>query len=381
MSDLLIQQASRHGVYVQRVAGHLANLFDPYLARLVRELKLIMLDAPEETRSIRRINQIVNEWRKASVAIYGEYNDDILFAELEEFSELESEWEVKSLKSVVKEPPTPIVAPAPAQVWAGVTSTPIVFPDSRGVKLLEPFVKDWEAGQIKRVGDIIRTGYITGRSTNQIVKDIVDSNIGVLGDKTKGGTRASIKTMVRTSTNHTSNIARQKTRENNKDITIGFEIISTLDLKTSNICKHHDRGMVLDEGLIIWADGERIRTNAKPMPAFHPNCRTSTVSILHPDFDVEIPGATRASKGATGGKQVDTDLTYFSWLKQQGNQGKKGREFVHDVLGEERGNLLIDGGLTAKKFAQLTIDEVFQPIPLSELRKKDSLSLAFDRID
>ena len=84
--ERLINQSTRHGIYTQRFAGRLANLFDPYLERLIREFKLIMMDAPETTQSIRRINQLVTQWRSASLVIYGEYNDDVLFAELETLS-------------------------------------------------------------------------------------------------------------------------------------------------------------------------------------------------------------------------------------------------------------------------------------------------------
>ena len=55
-TERLINQSTRHGIYTQRFAGSLANLFDPYLERLIREFKLIMMDAPETTQSIRRIN-------------------------------------------------------------------------------------------------------------------------------------------------------------------------------------------------------------------------------------------------------------------------------------------------------------------------------------
>ena len=88
----------------------------------------------------------------------------------------------------------------------------------------------------------------------------------------------------------------------------------------------------------------------------------------------------RASKGLSGGKQVSSSETYFSWLKQQGEQGPKGLEFVQEVLGKERGSLLVNGGLTSKEFQKLTIDELFRPIPLKELRQKQSLQLAFDSI-
>ena len=204
--EQLTQQTVRHSVYTQRFAGRLANLFDPYLARLMREFKLIMTDAPEATQDIRRINRIVNEWRSVSLAMYGEYNDNDLYDELEQFAINESGWEVDSLKSVIRSPSITLVAPAPSQLWAAINSEPITFPDSNGVKLLQPFIKDWQLGQVEAVGNIIRTGFITGRTNQQIVQDIAGKG-GYLDNQN----RASIKTMVRTATNQVSNVARLKT--------------------------------------------------------------------------------------------------------------------------------------------------------------------------
>ncbi len=375
-TERLINQSTRHGIYTQRFAGRLANLFDPYLERLIREFKLIMMDAPETTQSIRRINQLVTQWRSASLAIYGEYNDDVLFAELEPFSHNESQWELDNLKSVVKSPSVALVAPAPVQVWAAINAEPLIFPDSNGVKTLSSFIKDWEKAQIEVVGNIVRTGFLTGRTTGQIVQDIAGKN-GYLTNQN----RASIKTMVRTSTNHISNYARAEALKENDDIVIGYQIIATLDGRTSTICRHHDNGQVYNKGLIIWADGTKVKTTSKPIPAFHPNCRTSIIAILDERYAIDDSTATRASKGVNGGQQVSATKFGYSWLKEQGSMGKTGLEFVQDVLGKERGSLLVNGGLSAKQFQKLTIDELFRPIPLDELRKKQSLQLAFETID
>ena len=377
MTDLLIQQATRHSLYTQRFAGHLSNLFDPYINRLQRELKLILIDGPTETRNARRINQLITEWRRVSLVVYGEYNDDVLLADLLPFSEGEAEWQINSLKSVINSPSVALIAPSPVQVWAGVNSSPLIFPDSKGVKLLQPFIKDWEAAQVNKVSDIIRTGFMTGRTSQQIVQDIAGKN-GYLDNQN----RASIKTMVRTATNHVSNLARQETNKENDDIIIGYEGVATLDGRTSNFCTGFDGTKVFNKGLIIWgATGRKEKTKYKPMPPFHPNCRTTTVAILDERYRIDNSDATRASSGANGGKQVNANLTRYEWLQQQGQQGAKGRAFVRDALGIERADLLIDGGLTAKQFSRLTLDEVFRPIPLKELRKKQSLQFAFDAID
>ena len=364
MTELTVEQSSRHAVYVQRFGGFLSNLFDPYLTRLQKEIRLIMIDAPETTSSMRRINQIVAEWRKASLIVYGEYNSDVLMAQLLEFADDEAAWQVASLNKAIESTAVELTLPATAQVTASVLSNPLIVPDSNDVKLLQPFIRDWEAAHIKKVGDIIRTGFITGRTNNQITQDIAGKN-GYLDNQN----RKSIKSMVRTSTTHTSNLARQATFDDNSDIVIGYEWVSTLDSRTSSICRS--------------LDGKVFKNNDKnkEYPPAHPNCRSSTAPVLDERFNLDDGPGKRASKGIEKGQRVNADLTYYDWLKGQGNQGPKGRAFVMDILGKERGELFMDGGLTVTKFKQLTIDELFQPIPLKELRKKQSLTLAFDKID
>jgi SPP1 gp7 family putative phage head morphogenesis protein len=364
MTDLTIQQASRHAVYVQRFAGFLANGFDPYLENLKRELKIIMIDAPEQTQNIKAINKLIADYKKASTIVYGDYSKDVLIAGLKEFSGDEASWQAVMLDDAVNSKSIALATASPAQAWAAVVAEPLVFPDSNGVKMLQPFIKGWEANQIEKVSDIIRTGFVTGRTNAQITQDIAGKN-GYLDNQN----RKSIKSMVRTATTHTSNLARQATFDANDDVILGYEWVSTLDGRTSSTCKG------LDGKIFKNAD-----TNKRYPPA-HPNCRSSTAPVLNARYKLDGSVNTRASRGAEGGQQVNADLTYYGWLKDQGSQGPKGRAFVLDTLGNERGKLFLDGGLTADKFKQLTLDELFQPIPLDVLRKKQSLQLAFDIID
>lgn len=705
MTDLTIQQASRHAVYVQRFAGHLANGFDPYLEALKRELKILMVDAPEQTQSIAQINILLVEYKKASTSVYANYNDDVLLKGLMEFAGDEAGWQAAALDNAIESSSVSLATPSPAQVWAGVVSEPLVFPDSAGVKLLKPFIKDWEQDQINKVSDIIRTGFITGKTNNQITQDIAGKG-GYLDNQN----RQSIKAMVRTATTHTSNLARQATFEANDDVILGYEWVSTLDGRTSSTCKGLDgkifknsdtnkryppahpnaclkgtlittnKGQVAIEDIAVgdlvlthsgkykkvttvmarehdglardlkdsfgrsvsltnehpiltlegWVEvgdvqvgseffynteklkrpnycgaskvaqrvlieshnmvtkvadelisygifsntrgmssavnlngnrsadnkvsnvtsnwhlklirktkaikyinqnlfvpcrgffkdfrvclsnfykGFRVACRIAPshshagritaffMPfrvlvrpmilpsgiwykfvissdrvafisSFNPkcntplsnsivgnsvftlnktkaftlppvislynifnkficnffhcvpacnkwftlsctsiveyhykgwvynlsveddetyvangilvhNCRSSTSPVLNKRYKLDDSVNTRASRGVEGGQQVNADVTYYGWLKEQGAQGPNGRAFVLDTLGNERGKLFLDGGLSAEKFKQLTLDELFQPIPLDVLRKKQSLQLAFDQI-
>jgi SPP1 gp7 family putative phage head morphogenesis protein len=364
MTELTIQQASRHAVYVQRFAGHLANSFDPYLARLQRELKLLMIDAPEDTNNLRVINRVIAEYKQQSLAIYADYNTNELFSELEAFAQDEAVWQAAALDSAIESESINLAMPTKEQIAASVRGNPLVFPNSSGVKLLEPFVKGWEAKQVEIVGNIIRTGYVTGRTNGQITQDIAGKG-GYLSNQNRAG----IKAMVRTATTHTSNLARQSLYDANDDIVIGYEWVSTLDSSTSSVCKGLDG--------TIFKNGDK----NKRYPPAHPNCRSGTAPVLDARYNLDDSVNTRASRGVEGGQQVSADTTYYGWLKSQGAQGPKGRAFVLDTLGNKRGELFLDGGLSAEKFKQLTLDDKFMPIPLDQLRNKQSLQLAFDAID
>lgn len=361
MTDKLVQQSSRHGIYVQRVGGGIANKFDEYIELLKKEIRSIMFGAPDTTQNTKIINKIIREISSAQKTIYANYNLDILLGDLKEFSSLESAWQLSSLESVISSKSIELIASANNQIWAAVNAQPLLFPSTNGIKLIDLFIKDIEAIEIKRITDMINFGFMTGRTSQQITRDLT-SKKGALDNIT----RRNIKSMVRTSTNHVSNVARQKTLSDNDDIIVGYEWISTLDGRTSTICQQ--------------LSGTIFKTNDKNkrVPPAHPNCRSSITPVLDHRYAIDNSNATQSSKGVTGGKQVSANLTYYEWLKEQGKQGKNGRAFVQDVLGKERANLFLNDNLSVKEFKALTIDQHFRPIPLNELKNKQSLQLALD---
>jgi hypothetical protein len=93
------------------------------------------------------------------------------------------------------------------------------------------------------------------------------------------------------------------------------------------------------------------------------NCRSVVTSVLSEEFDFLDEGATRASKGAEGGKQVSADTTYYSWLKTQPVA------FQNAAIGTSRATLLRNGGLTSDEFARLSLGKNFNPLTLDEMRR------------
>ena len=350
MNSELIDRASRHAVFVQRHAGHLANLFDPFLASMQKEIRLLLL--ADDVRSQRRINRIISDVRKIVSELFGEFNTG-LFDGMDAFAISEADFQLESLRRVVTSGSITLSLPSDNVILTAIRNNPIIFNSTGGFALLEPFIRDIEARETKRIADNIRVGFASGRTTNQIASDIVGR--GNVIDKT---VRRNIKTMVRTGTNHLSSVARMTTMRENDDIVIGYQWLATLDNRTCPICRP------LDMKVFLWKD------KFKPLPPLHPNDRCTTVPVLDERFAISDDGGTRASKGASGGKPVSSSETYYSWLKKQP------KAFVDDTIGISRSKLLRNGGLSIDEFRNLTTDQLFSPITLAEM--KNNAPLVFE---
>ena len=145
----------------------------------------------------------------------------------------------------------------------------------------------------------------------------------------------------------------------NDDVVIGYEWVSTLDSRTSDICKRLDGEVFLNKD-----------KGYKPRLPQHPNERSSTAPALDKRYTLDDDDSTRASAMAGGGKQVDGKETYYSLLKKQP------RDYVLETLGKTRGKLFLDGGMTIKEFKNLTTDQKFRPLNLQQMKEKDPQSFA-----
>ena len=210
-----------------------------------------------------------------------------------------------------------IAVPGPNQVVAAVKSRPF-----QG-RLLREWYQDAAEGAFKRLRGDIRTGYATGRTTQQIIQDVKANSLM----RTRRGTEA----VVRTALNHTANTAREVLYERNEGLIKSVQISATLDFVTSSICRFYD--------------GKVFPVGKGPRPAFHINCRTSTFPITKSWKELGInrkdaPAGTRSSLDG----RVPEKTTYYEWLKRQsaGNQDK--------VLGKKKGLLFRKGELKITKF-------------------------------
>lgn len=350
-----IGNESRHAVMVNRFAGGLHRDFIPYLNQLKQEISLRLLQEDVGVVTGRKLTSLLRDITKLQQAIYKDYTKE-LNAQLNLFTENEINFEVDSLNDVNESDSLIFSTPATKQVWSAVNTIPLVFPDSNDNVLLQPFINNWAQSEIRRVSNIITTGFLTGETNAQIARKI--SGKGGTLDKQ---TRRNNAMITRTATNHVSSTARMETMRGNDDVVIGYEWVSTLDSRTTTECRS------LDGKVFKWSD------SYKPLPPFHIGCRSTTAPVVDQRYRLDDSDSKRASRGSSGPRQTNADTTYYSFLKKQSVA------FQNDVLGPTRAKLLRDGGLNAEEFAKLNVDSKFRPLTLDEMKKKNPLS--FEKAD
>ncbi|WP_276863588.1 minor capsid protein [Anaerococcus tetradius] len=143
----------------------------------------------------------------------------------------------------------------------------------------------------KKAQDLVAKNIIAGRSIENLTNDFAK----VYGNNY----RANIRRLLRT---ETAFVKSQADVEVYKKLGVEeYEILATLDSRTSAICQEKD-------GKHYPIDDIRVGVN---YPPFHPNCRTTTIKY-NPDYE----GRTRMAKDKDGKNvKVPHNLKYKAWRK------------------------------------------------------------------
>lgn len=350
--EQLVEQSTRHQVYLERLKTGEVNQFASFLQQIDRSVRARLSGEDLTDFNRARLNTLLASVNSDLRGIYSEYWDE-LAGHLIDLSEYEAGFEARSLDKVLPSGVNTVVPP-PNQIWAAVTTTPLSVRGPDGGKLLESFVKDWSTVETKRVTGAIRQGYFEGQTTPQIIRNIRGTKVNGFRDGILNVTNRNASSVVRTAVQHTSSASRQRTWESNKDIIDGVRWVSTLDSRTSAQCRS--------------LDGQVFALDKGPRPPIHINCRSTTVSELSEKFKFLEEGATRKTRGPDGVDSVDADQTYYSWLKKQP------AAFQNDAIGPARAKLLRDGGLTSERFSELNLGRNFQPLTLQEMARLEPVA-------
>jgi SPP1 gp7 family putative phage head morphogenesis protein len=340
-----IDIANRQQVYLERLKAGYDRNWQTTQASLRERVRIVLatLDVENLQELDRKeLQKVLIGLRSAMVEVTAPAMTAFLEKQMPELAALSAALEVTAIAALVANPPR-FSMPTAKLAYQAALENPV---QATG-ELLANMVKDWPARDALRVSNVVQRGWGQGRSLRDMIREVVGTKRNGYKDGILDISRQHAGTVIHTATQHVANAARMEVWENNGDIVKRYQWVSTLDRRTTQQCKS--------------LDGRTFEPGKGPMPPIHPNCRSTTVAVLGPEWDFLDAGATRASSGPNPG-YVPADDSYYDWLKKQP------AEFQNIAIGPTRGKLFREGGLTADRFAELNLGRNFEPLTLAEMR-------------
>jgi SPP1 gp7 family putative phage head morphogenesis protein len=234
--------------------------------------------------------------------------------------------------------------PSPPLIRTLVTQSPI-----QG-RFLRDWVTDLSAETYRLTDGAIKVGLAQGETVDQIVRRLAGTRAQRFTDGVLQIPRHHIKTWVRTSITHVSNVTRHATFKENRDVIKKWKFVATLDTKTTEICMSHD-GRTYDVG-------------TGDVPPLHPNCRSTTVPIMKSwqELGINLKEAPEGTRSSMFG-EVPAGVTYPKWLAKQ-------PEWVQvEALGRRRADLFRKGQVKIDRF----VNSRGKKLNLEQLRTREGL--------
>ena len=325
----LVDRAIRHAVFLERLKTHQAqkltnfyrkhvfpDLLKEYEGRIARAFYKGADPGPWTTKRIKEvIASAHHQMRVGTKVALGEYRKD-----LGVFVVNEADWQVRALsESVPSAFGLDFRSPSPVLMRTLVDNNPFEG------RLTKKWFADLSTGLKVEAQKQVTIGLAAGETLPKIVRRLrgaVDM------------TARHAETIVRTSINHVSNIARQATYAENTDVIKGWQFIATLDSRTTEICMATD-GLTFPIG-----------EGAHSQPPLHHRCRSGTAPVLKSWDELGIKGLKEAPPGAraTMTGLVPAKQSYGGWLREQP------RWIQDQALGPKKAKLFRRGKVPISRF-------------------------------
>lgn len=331
-----------HQIWLQRLGTQTASLSIPFVNKMRAEVRDAVLKFGDDARTVKKLNKMLASLDGVLSDVTGDWKNTIEKS-LREIADYENKWFIHTLQDNTKAK-TFITAPTAEELWSRIKFAPLAL--SNAPVVLNDLLSGWGDNERNRLLRGVQTGFLQGQTTRQIVSGVAGA--GGLADISE----RNVMTVVRTAVSHVSNTARDEVYSSNNDIVQKYQWVSTLDSRTSTVCKSRD--------------GQKYAIGKGPMPPAHPNCRSTTIPIIEDDFlDFLDEGAVRAARGANGGTQVDASTSYYDFLKQQPAW------FQDEALGPVRGKIFRNSGISPEEFRVISVDGFGRPLTLQQMADLD----------
>lgn len=360
VNELLRDAAISHAVdlahYSNGVVRRIIGLLNRADADLFAQLTEALDRLPAESFTVDRLERLLKSVRELNAEAYRQVERE-LTKELRDFAAYEAGYQLKLFEATIPaqvQVAVGVAAVNPTQVYSAAMARPfqIAVPSTTaGGKsvTLRQYIEGLSADRMRQIRNTIQHGYVSGDTTDQIIRRIRGTAKAKYADGLLDASRRHVAGMTQTALSHMANFTQQRALEANTGLLKGWEFLATLDGRTTITCAS--------------LSGKVFPIGKGPIPPRHINCRSFAVPVtkswreLGIDID-EAPKSTRASMDG----QVAADLSFSDWLRS------KPADFQDRILGRTRGRMFRANEIEIDRFTNnrgqvYTLDELRQRRP------------------
>lgn len=315
---------------------------------------------PTESFTVERLELLLDQVRLINSQAYASVATE-LQSDLKELAGYEVSWQRALFESAIPNPVQvrfPIASVSAEQAYSAAMSRPF-----QG-RLLKNWSTEIAADRMVKIRNAIRTGYLEGKTTDQIIRGIRGSRATGYADGFLERPRKDLAAVVRTAVSHTAATARDEFVKANEEIVKADRWVSTLDNKTSPMCRIRDQ--LQYTAVTHKPIGHKVPWLQGP-GKIHWCCRSTSAPVTKSWKELGIPlnEMTPAQRASMDGA-VPGGTTYSEWLNRQSDARKI------EVLGPVRAQLLKDGRLDLEDFYSPTGEW----LTLDQMRARDAAAFA-----
>ncbi|WLG43243.1 hypothetical protein [Pseudomonas sp. FP1740] len=364
VNQILEDEQIAHAVSLEKykvgVVRRIIALLNRSDADLSAALAAALERLPAESFTVERLELLLDQVRLINSQAYASVAQ-ALQDDLKDLAGYEVNWQQALFEKAIPEPVLvrfPIASVSAEQAYAAAMSRPF-----QG-RLLRNWGEEIAADRMVKVRNAIRTGYLEGKTTDQIIRSIRGSRATGYADGFLERPRKDLAAVVRTAVSHTAATARQEFNSANEEILKAERWVSTLDNKTSPMCRIRDQLQYTVNThkpighKVPWLQGPG---------KIHWCCRSTSSAVTKSwkELGMNINEMTPAQRASMDG-QVPANTTYSEWLNRQSDARKI------EVLGPARYQLLKDGKLDLEDFYTPTGEWM----TLDQMRARDAAAFA-----
>lgn len=359
VNEQLRDESIAHALWISRystgVANRMVKLLNESDAELTARLLVAMDGLDADSFTVTRLQALLASVRAVNhQAIQSMLQG--LSAELNDLAQHEAGYQLSLFDSLLPDFVTnvhPLVGISPDTVYVAAMAKPF-----QG-RLLSEWASNLEADRLNRISNTVRQGFLLGDTNEQIARKVRGHANRGYQDGALQMSRANAASIAKTAVGHLAATARNSFADANNDLMKGKQWLSTLDNRTTQMCRIRDRlKYTLDNKPI----GHKIPYLQGP-GKIHFCCRSTETFILKSakelGIDVrDIPPAERASMDGV----VPGDTNYQEWFSRQSFDRQK------QIVGEKRARLIRDGGMSPDEF----YTDKGEWLTLAQLRERDA---------